>query len=135
MHACFPPRNQALGTGSCLIAAVLATVASRTLILSGHDIQILGHVPSGMPSFAVPKRGYSGDLSELGSVITSCVPVAFLAFMSLWSVAKKYAEKLGHADLDPNQEAFALGEQDRQGKGLLLAVIVRGDRRDAVFTA
>lgn len=68
-------------------------------------------MPEGLPSFALPRNGFN-DASDIGDIISACVPVALVAFMSQWTVARKYAE-MRQEELDPNQEAFALGEQRR----------------------
>lgn len=73
-------------------------------------------VPTGLPRFSLPDHAFS-DVSDLGDVIAACVPVALVAFMSQWSVARKYADKTNQVDLlDPNQEAFALGRhREKEG--------------------
>jgi hypothetical protein len=74
-------------------------------------------VPTGLPRFSLPDHAFS-DVSDLGDVIAACVPVALVAFMSQWSVARKYADKTNQVDLlDPNQEAFALGRHRERKKG------------------
>lgn len=90
-------------------------------------------VPTGLPRFSLPDHAFS-DVSDLGDVIAACVPVALVAFMSQWSVARKYADKTNQVDLlDPNQEAFALGrhhEKEKEGGGGLgVEQGLRVDRR------
>ena len=98
-----------LSTTNTLIVAVLSTIMAKYLVKAGHTgVVILRDVPKGLPGFSIPTRGVS-SVSELGHMVGDCLPVALLAFMSLWSVARKYADIQRQKDVEPNQEAVAIG--------------------------
>jgi len=98
-----------LSTTNTLIVAVLCTLMAKYLRQAGYDgVVILGNVPKGLPGFSFPTKGV-GSFSELGSMVGNTLPVALLAFMSLWSVARKYADIQRQKDVEPNQEAVAIG--------------------------
>lgn len=96
-------------TLSTLLCVVLATIAAYFLTKVGYFLPIVGAVPAGIPSFSLPKAA-ARDLGQIGDIILACMPVTCLAFMSSWSLSRKYATKFNQTDLDPNQEAFAIGK-------------------------
>ena len=58
-----------------LIAVVGALVVSWAMDLKSHGVQILGEIPSGLPSFGLPSVDWSWDL------IQKLIPVAFAMFV------------------------------------------------------
>tara|TARA_B110001469_G_scaffold115653_1_gene120315 strand:+ start:490 stop:2208 length:1719 start_codon:yes stop_codon:yes gene_type:complete len=79
--------------------------------LYAFGVQIVGKVPSGLPSFQVPKIPID-RISELAPI---AVTLALIAFMEAISVAKAVAEKHPEYELDPNQELMALGTANIMG--------------------
>ena len=84
-----------------LIAVVAATVAVVVLDL---DVPVVGSLPSGLPSFALP----SVDAGDLGRLAAAAVGIAFVAFADTSVLSRSYATRLGER-VDQNQELVALG--------------------------
>lgn len=102
-------------TLSTLLCVMLATIAAYFLTKSGEFLPIVGEVPAGIPSFSIPSAA-ARDFAQIGDMIVACLPVTCLAFMSSWSLSRKYASKFNQTDLDPNQEAFAIGTSQAIGR-------------------
>jgi SulP family sulfate permease len=79
--------------------------------LAAFGVQIVGKVPSGLPSFQVPKI----PLDRISELAPIAVTLALIAFMEAISVAKAVAEKHPEYELDPNQELIALGSANIMG--------------------
>jgi high affinity sulfate transporter 1 len=88
-----------------LVAVVAATVAVGMLGL-GHSagVKVLGPLPQGLPSFAVPWIG----LADLGAVLIGGCAVALVSFADTSVLSRAYAAKTRHY-VDPNQEMIGLG--------------------------
>ncbi|MDX3745811.1 sulfate permease [Streptomyces sp. AK08-02] len=88
-----------------LVAFVLATAAVTVLDLdSRYELKVIGEVPSGLPSVAVP------DLTELPHLVLPALGVLLVAYTDFILTARAFAD---HDDkgpgLDANQEFLALG--------------------------
>lgn len=68
-------------------------------------VQIVGEVPSGLPSFQAPEVPFD-RISELTPI---ALTLALIAFMEAISVAKAIEEKHSDYEVDANQELIALG--------------------------
>jgi sulfate permease, SulP family len=96
-----------------LVALVLGILVSSIFSLSSHGVKIVGHVPSGLPTPAVPSlRG--GDILPL---ITAAAGLLLVIFSESLGAADNFATKYGY-EIDPNQELIALGVANT-GSGLL----------------
>ncbi len=87
-----------------LIAVVLATAASAVLGLSEHGVAVVGTVPSGLPSIAVP--GIS--VSEAGQLLAGAAAVAVMAFADTAITSRGFAVKGGY-EVDANRDLAGLG--------------------------
>ncbi|OHB65707.1 MAG: DNA repair protein [Planctomycetes bacterium RBG_13_63_9] len=65
---------------------------------------VVGEIPRGLPSLAVPKF----SMHELLALLPSAVIISFLGFMEAISIAKAMAARTGQV-LDPNQELIGQG--------------------------
>ena len=65
---------------------------------------VVGEVPSGLPSFSVPKF----DFKVMGTLFSYAAIISLLGFMEAISIAKAMAGKTGQR-LDPNQELIGQG--------------------------
>jgi MFS superfamily sulfate permease-like transporter len=65
---------------------------------------VVGHIPKGLPEFALP----SVDSHAAVSLMPSAVIIALLGFMEAISIAKAMAAKTGQR-IDPNQELMGQG--------------------------
>ncbi|WP_371674278.1 sulfate permease [Streptomyces sp. NBC_00289] len=96
-----------------LVAVVLGTAAVVAFDLDGrYGLKVIGEVPSGLPSLAVP------DLSELPRLVLPALGVLLVAYTDFILTARAFT---GHDDgpgLDANQEFLALGAANL-GAGVL----------------
>ncbi|KAI4302377.1 hypothetical protein MLD38_038129 [Melastoma candidum] len=84
-----------------LTGVVLGTVVVKVFYIS--SISLVGEIPSGLPSFSVPKHfGYMLSLIPTALLITG------VAILESVGIAKALAAKNGY-ELDSNQELFGLG--------------------------
>lgn len=75
---------------------------TRLTMIGGGSV--VGVVPAGLPSVAVPKI----DLAVMGGLLPYAAIIALLGFMEAISIAKAIAAKTGQS-LDPNQELIGQG--------------------------
>lgn len=87
-----------------LIAVVLATLAVSLLDLGSHGVKVLGQLPQGLPSFALP---WVSDI-DLLEVVLGGVAVALVSFADTSVLSRTYAARL-KTPVNPNQEMFGLG--------------------------
>ncbi len=88
-----------------LIAVIGATVVVATLDLgAGFGVKVLGPLPQGLPSFAIPWIGYA----DLSSVVIGGTAIALVSFADTSVLSRTYSARLGDR-VDPNQEMVGLG--------------------------
>ena len=88
-----------------LLAVVAATIVVDVLNLGATaGVKVLGSLPQGLPSFALPLISYT----HLKDVIVGGCAVAMVAFADTSVLSRTYAAKT-RAAVDPNQEMIGLG--------------------------
>jgi high affinity sulfate transporter 1 len=88
-----------------LIAVAGATIVSDLLGLgAGEGVKVLGAIPQGLPSPALPLIG----LADVVPVVIGGLACALLAFADTSVLSRSYAARLGQK-VDPSQEMIALG--------------------------
>jgi len=87
-----------------LIAVVGATIAVGLFDLAAQGVKVLGKMPSGLPSFALPWVG----MKELGTIAVGGFAVAMVSFADTSVLSRTYAAKT-KTRVDPNQEMVGLG--------------------------
>jgi high affinity sulfate transporter 1 len=88
-----------------LLAVIAATIVVGMLNLdSTAGVKVLGPLPQGLPSFALPTISYA----HLGQVIIGGCAVAMVAFADTSVLSRTYAAKT-RTPVDPNQEMIGLG--------------------------
>jgi high affinity sulfate transporter 1 len=88
-----------------LVCVVLATVIVGVFDLAARkDVSVVGELPRGLPSFAVPDVD-TGDLSRL---FAGAIGIAFVSFADTSVLSRTFALRHGYT-VDPNQEMIALG--------------------------
>src|SRR6187431_2054622 len=87
-----------------LIAVVGATVAVGALGLESAGVKVLGPLPQGLPSFALPWI----ELADLVQVVIGGCAVAMVAFADTSDLSRTYAART-RSHVDPNQEMVGLG--------------------------
>jgi len=87
-----------------LIAVAGATVAVGALSLDEVGVKVLGTLPQGLPSFALPGIA----LADLRDVLIGGCAAAMVAFADTSVLSRTYAAKT-NSRVDPNQEIIGLG--------------------------
>ncbi len=87
-----------------LVAVVATTVASYLLGFAEMGGSVVGEIPAGLPSIAVPHI----DMSVLGALLSSAIVISLVGFMEAISIAKAMAAKTKDR-IDPNQELIGQG--------------------------
>jgi high affinity sulfate transporter 1 len=87
-----------------LIAVVCATVIVGVFNLTDAGVAVLGTLPQGLPTFAIPWIGYD----DLVPVLIGGFAVAMVSFADTSVLSRVYAARSGRY-VDPNQEMVALG--------------------------
>jgi MFS superfamily sulfate permease-like transporter len=87
-----------------LIAVVGATIAVGMFGLADQGVKVLGEMPSGLPSFALPLVA----AADLKAIVIGGVAVAMVSFADTSVLSRTYAAKL-KTRVDPNQEMVGLG--------------------------
>ena len=88
-----------------LIAVIGATAIVGALDLAARTgISVLGPLPQGLPTFAIPWIGYDDAVP----VLIGGIAVALVSFADTSVLSRAYAARLGVA-VDPNQEMVGLG--------------------------
>lgn len=87
------------------LMVVLGSVAvSWGVGLESRGVQVVGHIPSGLPVAGLP----DWDVADVNALLPVALTLALVAFMEAISVAKSVEERHDY-DVDPNQELKALG--------------------------
>jgi high affinity sulfate transporter 1 len=87
-----------------LLALALGIVVSSVLNLSGHGVEIVGHVPSGLPTPALP----SVRSADIAPLVAAAGGMVLVIFSESLGAAETFATKHGY-EIDPDQELIALG--------------------------
>ena len=87
-----------------LIAVVGATLAVAIFDLAAEGVSVLGPLPSGLPTFAIPMI----DLSDIKPVLAGGLAVALVSFADTTVLSRAYAARM-KTPVDPNQEMIGLG--------------------------
>jgi high affinity sulfate transporter 1 len=92
------------------VPAILIAVVAAILAVDGFDlatragVSVLGALPQGLPSFALPVIG----VADVPSVLIGGLAVAMVSFADTSVLSRAYAARL-HTPVDPNQEMVGLG--------------------------
>lgn len=87
-----------------LIAVVATTVVSYLIDFEGMGGKVVGTIPEGLPSFAVPVFSYEA----FSGLLVGTVVIALVGFMEAISIAKAMAARTKDR-IDPNQELIGQG--------------------------
>jgi len=90
-----------VGPFSVVIVSVLTVFLLR---LDKIGVAVVGLVPQGLPSFAIPEL----DLRSLKTILPGALSVTFIGYVESMAVAKLIASKRGYT-VDPSRELVALG--------------------------
>jgi SulP family sulfate permease len=87
-----------------LLALVLGIAVSAILSLDQHGVEIVGHVPSGLPTPGIPHI----DAGDVGTLVAAAGGLLLVIYSESLGAAENFATKYGY-EIDPNQELLALG--------------------------
>ncbi|HEY6693235.1 MAG TPA: sulfate permease, partial [Solirubrobacteraceae bacterium] len=87
-----------------LIVVALAIVASSALDLASHDVSVVGEVPTGLPSVAVPDVVWS----DMGALVAGALSIVFVGYSESLASARAMARKHNY-EIDTDQELIAQG--------------------------
>ena len=96
-----------------LIVVVLAIIASAVFDLQAKGVKVVGEVPAGLPSLAIP----AVSLQDIFSLLPAALALTILIYADEVLTARVFAVKHGQK-VDANQEFVALGMANI-GAGLL----------------
>ena len=98
-----------------LIAVLLATAAVAVLGLEGQGIEVVGEVPSGLPTPQLPQV----SVADLVALLLPALGVTMVGYTDNVLTARAFADR-NHYEVDANAELLALGTAN------LAAGVVRG---------
>lgn len=113
---------------SGLVLVFIGTILVWIFQWNLQDIQIVGEVPSGLPSLKLPELNWI----EIKGLIPSALALAMIAFMEAITVAKAIEEKKGVQEILPNRELIALGLANLGGSFFSSYPVTGGFSRSAV---
>lgn len=103
-----------------LIVVVLNTIASALLHVTDFGVQVVGHVPTGLPAFTPP----SLSVDTLGPLVLGALAVIFVGFSESLASAREEGVKHNY-DIDASQEMIAQGTANAAA-GLFGGFVVDG---------
>jgi high affinity sulfate transporter 1 len=87
-----------------LIAVAAAIIATTVFSLEAKGVRLVGVLPQGLPSFTIPRVGWSDVLPLIGGAFG----IALVALADTISTASAFAERQGE-EVDGNREMVGLG--------------------------
>ncbi|MGH9037178.1 MAG: SulP family inorganic anion transporter, partial [Acidimicrobiia bacterium] len=87
-----------------LLVVMAATGAVVAFGLERRGVKVVGEIPRGLPSLAVP----DADPDHLRELLPTAVAITMLGFIESIAIAKVFAQRLGYT-IKPNRELVALG--------------------------
>ncbi|MEM7381610.1 MAG: sulfate permease, partial [Bacteroidota bacterium] len=111
-----------------LLVVILGIVSVYLFKLEGHGVQVVGHIPSGLPEFQLPAYSMQLFLELWPFALT----LALVGYLEAISIAKGIADKNDEDTLDANQELLALGTGNMAGSLFQSYPVTAGFSRTAV---
>ncbi|MBU2997009.1 solute carrier family 26 protein [Cellulophaga baltica] len=96
---------------SILIVVVLGILAVYLFSLENFGVHIVGKIPTGLPSFAIPEINLNNALQIWPIALT----LALVGYLETISIGKALEDKSGEETIQPNQELIALGVSNMLG--------------------
>jgi sulfate permease, SulP family len=97
-------RYLAPGVPAALVVIAMATMVVSLLGADAAGVRVAGHLPSGLPHFAVPNY----DAATLRELAPGALAIVLVGYAEALGAAKAAAMESG-GDVDPNQELIAHG--------------------------
>jgi len=105
-----------------LVAVILGITATRVFDLAGEGVELIGDVPSGLPSLAVPD--FELIVDNIATVLSAAVGLLLIGFSVTTAAVRQYATKHNYR-VDINQELLAQG-MSNVSSGLFQGVFDNG---------
>ncbi len=105
---------------AALVIAGLAILVVGGLSLEDQGVEVIGHIPAGLPSLAWPALG----LDQWFSLVPGALAIVVVSFAESIAAARSYARKYGYK-VDADQEMVAVGAANA-ASGLVGAFTVDG---------
>lgn len=105
---------------AALVAVVVGTLVAIAFDLADHGVQVVGHVPAGLPRLSVPDV----TAGDYGGLTLPAVGVLLVAFVEGLGASATYANRDGYR-IDPDRELRAVGAAN-VGAGLVGGMVVNG---------
>src|SRR3954447_17050173 len=99
-------RRAAPKVPGALVLVVGGLLASAAFDLGAHGVALVGHVPSGLPSPALPDLHVFGD--HLATIFPAAVALVLIGFSQTAGDARAFATRHGYR-IEVNQESLAQG--------------------------
>ena len=87
-----------------LVAVVVATAASALFGWTAQGLKVVGEIPSGLPSFAIPQV----ELSSLGAYLLPALAIALMGFADTAVASELFADRNKY-EVDPDKDLYGLG--------------------------
>jgi high affinity sulfate transporter 1 len=87
-----------------LLAVLLATGAVALFNLNQQGVAVVGEIPAGLPSFALPEL----SIQQWQPLVASAIGIAIVGYSDNVLTARAFANR-NHYEIDANQELLALG--------------------------
>jgi len=100
----FISRRAGIRLPDAMIAVTLAILATWLFGLDDTGLRVVGSVPAGLPSMAVPVASWH----EVRALAPTAIVIGLVGFMQSVAIAQSLARQTG-ARIDPSQELRALG--------------------------
>ncbi|MCM4168577.1 putative sulfate transporter [Arenibacter antarcticus] len=94
-----------------LVVVVLSTLVVYFFNLEAYDVQVVGKVPAGLPSFQL----HNITWDKVTQIWPIALTLALLGYLEAISIGKAFEEKTKIETIDPNQELVALGSANMIG--------------------
>ncbi|MGI9550832.1 MAG: SulP family inorganic anion transporter [Aurantibacter sp.] len=93
---------------SILVAVILGTVAVYFFDLETYGVELVGTIPTGLPSFQIPEISLKNALDIWPIAVT----LALVGYLEAISIGKAIDERNNEDNIDANQELVALGSSN-----------------------
>ncbi len=103
-----------------LVVVLVGIVVAKAAHLAAHGVELVGHIPSGLPHYGFPRVGTESYLH----LAAPAVGIVLVGFAEGLGAAKTYAAKERY-DIDANRELIGLGAAN-VASGLSSAMVVNG---------
>jgi len=94
-----------------LLVVVLSTLVVYFFNLEIYDVQVVGAVPAGLPSFEI----HNFSMEKVREIWPIALTLALVGYLEAISIGRSFEEKNKIETIDPNQELIALGTSNIVG--------------------